>query len=610
MKNCDDHVQSVDRRLCSPLATLSLPSVFSKHHGNLLNEPTQYRRESNDTSPKESACASLLFHGEVCLLLLLLSPTEFGIPCSSLHDSGKPYKGPPLNDFVFSVHWGLLLDTVVMHRIGPSHAQSPSFAMPGETVALPVNTDTPRPPTASCVSRSRACPTLIGNFYMRIHACATWRFNKEQYASLDTGEVCLPSYACVMHRASAVMAIYLPYAFVYKGRRPSPIAEHHTLHLLPELLGSLPRLHFNTLSASRMGPRPDLRASLAFHSEVCLPVLWHTAPQSQTLTSHCHSLRHENRGGEITTVCNTHIGLLARSYLSAVEPANPGKVARPASQYVFCGFNFNRGSLIAVFHLPPLLTVYKGRSSIPRTQFQQSTPTTLLLLSPDAQRRILMYRPVLSDASTHTDRHTDNMHLPLQGYATSQELVPSPSRINGTASLAISEVCSLTLCWTASLSKLTREVFQQIQHTHASHFTPTPPFRLNDSSRSGQCTRAVVTHEQQTSSGPVVSPLCLPQIGYFDDPKQVLMTSSIAQGAQVSGSAELPSIETPHTSPRACKMSGPTHIFARSTNTPSPPFWEYSPNQVFVPPFPTNSSLPRTPAQQLPHREPVVFNGS
>ena len=495
---------------------------------------------------------------------------EFGISCSSLHDRGKPYKGPPLNDF--SVHWGHLLDTVVMHQIGPFHAQSLSFAMPGETVALPVNTDTPRPPTASCVSRSRACPTLIGKFYMRIHACATWRFKKEQYASLDTGEVCLPSYTCVMHRASAVMAIYLPYAFVYKGRRPSPTAEHHTRHLLPELLGSLPRLHSNTLSASRMGPRPDLRASLAFHSEVCLLVLWHTAPQSQTFTSHCHSLRHENRDDDITTVCNTHVGLLTRSYCSAVEPANPRKVTRPASQYVSCGFNFSRGPLIAVFHLPPLLTVYRGRSSIPRTQFGQSTPTTLLLLSPDAQRRILMYRPVLADASTHTDRHTDNMHLPLQGYAKSQELVPSPSRINGTASLAISDVCSLTRCRTASLSKLTREVFQQIQHTHASHFTPTPPFRLNDSSRSGQRTRAVVTHEQQTSSGPVVSPLCLAQIGYFDDPKQVLMTSSIAQGAQVSGSPELPSIETPHISPRACKMSGPTHIFAHGTNTPSPPF--------------------------------------
>ena len=406
------------------------------------------------------------------------------------------------------------------------------------------------------------------------------------------------------------MAIYLPYAFVYKGRRPSPTAEHHTLYLLPELLGSLPRFHFNTLSASRMGPRPDLRASLAFHSELCLPVLWHTAPHSQPFTSHCHSLRHENRGDEITTVCNTHVGLLMRSYCSAVEPANPRKVARPASQYISCGFNFSRGSLIAAFRLPPLLTVYKGRSSIPRTQFQQSTPTTLLLLFPDAQCRVPMYRPVLAAASTDTDRHTDNMHLPPQGYAKSQELVPNPSRINGTASLAISEVCSLTRCWTASLSKLTREVFQQIQHTHTSHFTPTPPFRLKDSSRSGQCTHAVVTHEQQTSSGPVVSPLCLPQIGYFDDPKQVLMTSSIAQCAQVSGSPELPSIETPHISPRACKVSGPTHIFAHGTNTPSPPFLEYNLNQVFVPPFPTNSSLPRTPTQQLSHREPVVFNGS
>ena len=201
------------------------------------------------------------------------------------------------------------------------------------------------------------------------------------------------------------------------------------------------------------------------------------------------------------------------------------------------------------------------------------------------------------------------MHLPLQGYATSQELVPSPSSINGTASLAISEVCSLPRRWTASLSKLTREVFQQIQHTHASHFTPAPPFRLNDSSRSGQHTRAVVTYEQQTSPGPIVSPLCLPQIGYLDDPKQVLMTSSVAQGAQVSGSPE-PSIQTPHTSPHACKMSGFTHIFAHGTNTPSPPFSEYSPHQLFVPPFPTNSSLPRTPAQQLPHRGPVVFNGS
>ena len=37
---------------------------------------------------------------------------------------------------------------------------------------------------------------------MRIHACATWRFKKEQYASLDTGEVCLPSYTCVVHRCN------------------------------------------------------------------------------------------------------------------------------------------------------------------------------------------------------------------------------------------------------------------------------------------------------------------------------------------------------------------------------------------------------------------------
>ena len=121
MKNCDDHVQSVDRGLCSPLVTLSLPSVFSKHHGNLHshNEPKQYRRESNDTNPNESACASLLFHGEVCLLLLLLFPTEFGISCSSLYDRGRPYMGPPLNGFIVSVHWCHLLDTVVMHPIGP-----------------------------------------------------------------------------------------------------------------------------------------------------------------------------------------------------------------------------------------------------------------------------------------------------------------------------------------------------------------------------------------------------------------------------------------------------------------------------------------------------------
>ena len=262
---------------------------------------------------------------------------------------------------------------------------------------------------------------------MRIHAYATWRFKKELYASLDTGEVCLPSYTCVVHRASAVMAIYLPYACVYKGRRPSPTAEHHTLYLLPELLGSLPCFHFNTMSASRMRGRPDLRASLAFHSEVCLPGLWHTAPHSQPFTSHCHSLRHGNRGDEITTVRNTHVGLLMRSYCSAVEPANPREVARPASQYISCGFHFRRDSLMAVFHLPPLLTVYKRRSPIPRTQFQKLTPTTLLLLFPDAQCRILMYRPVLADASTHTDRHTDNMHLPPQGYAKSQELVPNPA---------------------------------------------------------------------------------------------------------------------------------------------------------------------------------------
>ena len=319
---------------------------------------------------------------------------------------------------------------------------------------------------------------------MRIHAYATWRVKKELYASLDTGEVCLPSYTCVVHRASAVRAIYLPHACVYKERRPSPTAEHRTLYLLPEMLDSLPRLHFNTLSASRMGPRPDLRASLAFHSEVCLPGFWHTAPHSQPFASHCHSLHHENWGDKITTVCNAHDGLPIRSYRSAVVPAGPREVARPALQEISCEFHLRRGSLMAVFHLPPLLTVYKGRSPIPRTQFWQLTPTTLLLLVPDAQRRIVMYRPVLADASTHTDRQTDNMHLPLQGYAKSQELVPKPARINGTASLAISEVCFLTRCRAASLSKLTRKVFPQIQHTHASHITPTPPFRLKDDSRS------------------------------------------------------------------------------------------------------------------------------
>ena len=210
MKNCDDHVQSVDRGLCPPLVTLSLPSLFSKHHGNLhsQNEPKQYRRESNDTSPKESACASLLLHAEVGLLLLPLFPTEFGISCSSLYDRGRPYIGPPLNGFVVPVHWCHLLDTVVIHRMGPFHAQSFSHAMPRETVALPLNRDTLRPLTANDVSRSRAFLTLIGEFYMRMHAYTTWRFKKKLYASLDTGEVCLPSYTCVVHRASPVMAFF------------------------------------------------------------------------------------------------------------------------------------------------------------------------------------------------------------------------------------------------------------------------------------------------------------------------------------------------------------------------------------------------------------------
>ena len=289
MKNSDDRVLSGDQRLCSPLVTISLPSVSSKHHENLHSRkrPKQYRRESNITSPKESACASLLFHGEVCLLLLRLFSTEFSTSCSPLYDRG----GLLLS---LAVHWYHLLYTIVIHRIRPSHAQSYSLAMPTVRSALPMNTDTLRPLTTNVVPRPSACPTLVGEFSKCIHTYSTWRVKKELYASLDTGEVCLPSYACSVHRALALMAAWLIHARAYKGRRPNPNAEHRTLYLLPELLDSLPRLHFDALSAPRVRPRPDLRASLAFHSEVCFIGFWHTPPHGQLFASHRHSLQHEN----------------------------------------------------------------------------------------------------------------------------------------------------------------------------------------------------------------------------------------------------------------------------------------------------------------------------
>ena len=180
MKNCDDHVTSGDRGTCSPLVTLSLPLVFSKHHGGLHSQYVreQYHRESNETSPKESACASLLFHGEVCHLLLLLFPAEFCISCPSLYDRGRLHLGPPLEEFSLAVHWYYPLDTIVIHRIRPFHAQSFSLAMPSVTGALPVNTDTLHALTANDVSRSRACLSLIGQFYACIHAYATWSGKK------------------------------------------------------------------------------------------------------------------------------------------------------------------------------------------------------------------------------------------------------------------------------------------------------------------------------------------------------------------------------------------------------------------------------------------------
>ena len=158
---------------------------------------------------------------------------------------------------------------------------------------------------------------------------------------MNTGEVCLPSYMCAVHRASDVMALYFPHACVYKGRRPIPTAKHHTLYQLPELQDSRPRLHSNALSASQMrhcSPLPDLRASLAFHSEVCFPGFWHTAPHSKLFTSHCQTLRHENWVGKITTARNPHAGLLTRSHRSEFVPAGPREIARPASTNISCEF--------------------------------------------------------------------------------------------------------------------------------------------------------------------------------------------------------------------------------------------------------------------------------
>ena len=222
---------------------------------------------------------------------------------------------------------------------------------------------------------------------------------------------------------------------------------------------------------------------------------------------------------------NAHAVLLISSYRFDFVPAGPRDSARPASMGISCRFTPYRGSLMAVSHLAFLPTVYKGRNPMPRTRFQQLPPRTFLLPLLDTQCRTLTYRPVLTDASTYTDQRTDNMHLPSQGYEKSQDLIPKPARVNGTASLAISEVCSLTRCCAASLSKITRKVVLRFQHNHTSHFTPTSFSRLKDSSRFSQCTHTVVTHEQQSSPGPIVSLLCPPHIRSFDDPKHLPMTA-------------------------------------------------------------------------------------
>ena len=103
MKNCDGHVKGRNRGLYPPLVTLSLPLVFSIHHENLRpsNDPSQLRKRSNATKPKESTCASLFFHSEVCLLLcLLLSCAKCSVHLPSPVGHNKLQMGSPRNDML------------------------------------------------------------------------------------------------------------------------------------------------------------------------------------------------------------------------------------------------------------------------------------------------------------------------------------------------------------------------------------------------------------------------------------------------------------------------------------------------------------------------------
>ena len=105
MKNCDGHVKGGNRGLYSPSVTLSLPLVFSIHHENLRpsNGPSRLRRRSNATKPKESTCASLFFHGEVCVLLcLLLSCAKCGVRLPSPVGHDKLQMGFPWSDMLSS----------------------------------------------------------------------------------------------------------------------------------------------------------------------------------------------------------------------------------------------------------------------------------------------------------------------------------------------------------------------------------------------------------------------------------------------------------------------------------------------------------------------------
>ena len=103
MKNCDGHVKGGNRGLYSPLVTLSLPLVFSIHHENLRpsNGPSRLRRRSNATKPIESTCASLFFHGEICLLLcLLLVCMKCGVRLPPPVGHDKLQIGFPLSDML------------------------------------------------------------------------------------------------------------------------------------------------------------------------------------------------------------------------------------------------------------------------------------------------------------------------------------------------------------------------------------------------------------------------------------------------------------------------------------------------------------------------------